>query len=382
MRVKIISSLADISPEAWKRLSSPHYPFHDYAFLSALEATASIGAASGWQLAYFALEDELGLKAVHPCYVKAHSYGEYIFDWEWARFYARNQLPYYPKLLSALPFTPASGPRLLLRSDAGVSERDMLIAAALDSARRSEMSSFHGLFLEEAEAKAFAAQGCLLRHSLQYHWHNAGYRDFQDYLDSFVGKRRRDITRERRRAQSHGLTIRQLTGAELSPELAAGMEELYRSTIDKKESFAYLQPGFFAEVFAKMSESILLVAAFEGETLVAAALNFWKGEKLYGRYWGTFHPYTDLHFELCYYQTLDFAIAKKMRIFEAGAQGEHKIQRGFLPQVVLSAHEIFDARLRAPIAAYIEAEKKQLAEAIAALQSLNPFQQATSSLGK
>lgn len=373
MHVKVYTSLTAIGPAAWDRLQSPHYPFNDYRFLSALEESESIGAASGWQLAYFALEDEQGIRAVHPSYVKAHSYGEYIFDWEWARFYTQNRVPYYPKLTSALPFTPASGPRFLCRLDAEGNDRAVLLEAALATARRSEMSSYHALFLEEPEAELFVDHGCLLRHSLQYHWQNAGYRDFQDYLERFIGKRRRDIVRERRRAQSHGLSIQQLTGSALTPGLAASMEELYLSTIDKKDSFAYLRPGFFERLFAQLSANILLVGAFKGETLVAASLNLFKGEKLYGRYWGAVEPYPDLHFELCYYQTLDFAIVRNMRIFEAGAQGEHKIQRGFLPKIILSAHEIFDPRFRPALEAYVEAEKQHVAEAIQSLQSMNPF---------
>ncbi len=375
MHVKILSSVEAIGRPSWEALRSPDYPFHHYAFLQALEKTGSVGPESGWQLAYLVLEDAEGVRAVHPSYVKAHSYGEYIFDWEWARFYSQNQRAYYPKLLSATPFTPATGTRLLLRADAETSDKELLIATALQTARNSNMSSYHALFLEEDEAKLYQEQGCMIRHSLQYHWRNGGYRDFNDYLEGFVGKRRRDIVRERKRAQSQGLDIRHLSGAELSEALAERMEELYLATIDKKESFAYLQPGFFKEIFASMGDSVLLVGAFAGETMVAAALNFFQGEKLYGRYWGAQEHYPDLHFELCYYQTLDFAIARKIKIFEAGAQGEHKIQRGFLPKIILSAHEIFDPRFRPAIAAYVEAEKQKLSEAIDSLGGLNPFRE-------
>ncbi len=374
MRVTLIPSIRSLDPGLWKRFESPDYPFLDYEFLLALEETESIGLASGWQMAFLALESAEGLCAIHPSYVKSNSYGEYIFDWDWARFYSENQTPYYPKLLSALPFTPATGPRLLL-SDAtdALARRHTLVASALNLAQSSGMSSYHALFLEPDEASIFEARGCTLRHSLQYHWHNKQYRDFSDYLDSFLGKRRRDILRERRHVREQGLVIERLTGKDLKPELGQVMEDLYRTTIDKKEAIAYLQPGFFQKIFSSMSDRILLVTAKDEGRIVAASLNLFKGEKLYGRYWGALQHYPDLHFELCYYQTLEFAMERGLKVFEAGAQGEHKIQRGFLPKIILSAHKILDPRFEDPIARYIEAEKQHFRQAIASLQSQSPF---------
>ncbi len=374
MQVKMISSLRSLDPKLWKAFESPDYPFLDYEFLVALEETQSIGLQSGWQTAYIALEDAEGLCAIHPTYVKSNSYGEYIFDWDWARFYAQNKTPYYPKLLSSIPFTPATGPRLLLRdTQDSLARQHTLVSSVLSLAKSSGMSSYHALFLEAPEAAIFEAQGCILRHSLQYHWHNQSYRDFADYLDSFIGKRRRDILRERRHVAEQGLEIQRLTGDELRPELGQIMEELYLSTIDKKEAIAYLQPGFFQTIFASMSDRILLVTAKDQGRVVAASLNLFKGQKLYGRYWGAIQHYPDLHFELCYYQTLEFAIERGLTLFEAGAQGEHKIQRGFLPKTILSAHHILDPRFAEPITRYIESEKEHVHGVMGALQKQNPF---------
>lgn len=371
--MRLYTSIAEIGRDRWALVESAHYPFNDYCFLHALEESLSISSGSGWRPLYFSIEDQHGLKAAHPAFVKSNSNGEYIFDWDWARFYQQNQVAYYPKLLSAIPFTPATGPRLLVRDSTDQSAKTDLLVAALDLAKRSGMSSYHALFLEPNEGELFRSQSCLQRHSIQFHWTNRSYRDFADFLEGFQSKRRRDIQRERRRVKDQGLHIERLSGTQLTPDLAAIMEELYLTTIDKKESTPYLQSGFFRIIFESMAESILLVVARDQGKIVAAALNFFKGVKLYGRYWGAYQHYPDLHFELCYYQTLEFAIEKGLSTFEAGAQGQHKIQRGFLPTVTLSAHQIFDPRFYDPIAQYIADEKVQVREAITTLERQSPF---------
>ncbi len=374
MQLKAYSSIRDIGPEAWRALECKTYPFHDYSFHEALEMTGSIGGESGWQPLYLTLHDEKGLAGAHVVYVKKHSYGEYIFDWDWARFYAQQGVPYYPKLVSALPFTPATGPRLLTRAgEPAATLGPALVQAALDVAAKMRMSSFHALFLDPSEVGIFTGSGVVERHSLQYHWHNQGYSTFDNYLEGFVGKRRRDIVRERRRAQGHGLVIERLSGSQLRAEHGEAMEELYLSTAEKKEAIPYLQAGFFRRVFETMADRILFVTARAGDRIIAGSLNFMKGDHLYGRYWGALASYPDLHFELCYYQTLDFAIEHKLSLFEAGAQGEHKIQRGFLPQVIRSAHRIFDPRLRPAIEHYIGEEQRVMAQAMEELGRQNPF---------
>ncbi len=378
MNIRILKSVKEIGASAWRRLESPDFPFNDFEFLAALEDSGSVGAGTGWQPVYLVAEEtpiaggSEAIAGVLYAFVKQHSYGEYIFDWQWANFYQAQGLPYYPKLLTAVPFTPATGPRLLVAPGADRARVfATLLKAALSISLRSGMSSYHALFIEEEDVPYFEAEGLAIRHSLQYHWRNKDYRDFQDFLDSLIGKRRRDIIRERQRAQSHGLDIQCLHGVELQAEHATIMEALYQTTTDKKNAIAYLQPGFFQQLFRTMAPSIVLVLASKAGRPIAAALNLSKGQKLYGRYWGSFEPHVDLHFELCYYQTIEYALRNGIDIFEAGAQGEHKIQRGFLPAITRSAHKIFDPRLGPPIEAFIQDER--LAIDAALKETSSPF---------
>lgn len=373
MTIIPIESCQEIGQAAWRSLEAPDFPFSDFEFVDALEQSESIGKESGWRSLHLALQDQHGAKGLLLNFLKYHSYGEYIFDWEWARFYQRYGRDYYPKLLSALPFTPATGPRILLRNDAGEEVRDALIQAQRELGDRSNLSSCHALFITESEAKAFARCNYAIRHSLQYHWINRGFRDFPDYLDAFVGKRRRDISRERQRAASHGLRLEYLSGSDLKESHADAMYRLYQDTTERKGAIPYLKADFFQRVFATMSDRILLTAAFAGQEITAAALNFKKGETIFGRYWGSFGDYRDLHFELCYYMPIEYALAKGFRLFEAGAQGEHKIQRGFLPAVTLSAHHIREEAFRSAIEQYIEDEKSSITMIREELREKGPF---------
>lgn len=373
---RLIKSLTALDSRVLDALAHPDYPFTDKEFLLALEESGSVDESSGWQSAHLAAVDEdervVGLLLG---YAKTHSYGEYVFDWEWARFFHTHGVEYYPKFTSALPFTPAAGPRILLAPGTDRDRiRKALITAAVELARHSDLSSCHALFLTRDDLAAFTAEGFTERHSYQYHWTNQGYRNFQDFVETFVSKRRRDVLRERRRAQEHGLTLSCLTGKDLTAEHAQAMEQLYLLTAAKKNAIPYLRPGFFARLFATMSDRILLNAAFQADgEMVAGALNFFKGNHLYGRYWGSTDRFQDLHFELCYYQTIDFAIARSLHRFEAGAQGEHKIQRGFLPSLTYSAHLIFDSRFSPPIERYIREERDAVHAQMAELMSHSPF---------
>ncbi|MBC7532194.1 MAG: GNAT family N-acetyltransferase [Oligoflexus sp.] len=373
MNIRLMKSLREIGLDAWRTLESADFPFNDFEFFAALEDSGCVGKGSGWQAIYMLAENDVG-KALGVLYafVKQHSYGEYIFDWEWANFYQAHGVEYYPKLLTAVPFTPATGPRVLVAKGEHQDEvRSHLIKAAIEISRNSGLSSYHALFIEEEEVPAFEAEGLAIRHSTQYHWRNRNYRDFQDFLDSLVGKRRRDIVRERNRAQSHGLLIECLSGSQLKPEHAKIMESLYQTTTDKKNAIAYLQGGFFERVFETMADRIVLVMASRDGEAVAAALNFQKGKKLYGRYWGSYAQFQDLHFELCYYQTIDYALRNGIEVFEAGAQGEHKVQRGFLPSLTYSAHKIFDPRFAEPIKNFVRDERLAIDAAMKEMSS--PF---------
>ena len=376
MRVERLSSIEhgdDLA--AWRALEPPDFPFFDYEFLRALERSGSIGGGSGWSPVYLVCKDDLGgVLGALPLYLKTHSYGEYIFDWEWAHAYRQHGLPYYPKLVAAVPFTPATGPKLLVRPDA---DRAAVTRALLAAARRlgeeQRVSSSHALFLPEEELDEFIEHGFAVRHSVQFHWRNRGYGAFSDYLDAMMSKRRRQVARERR--QLEGVEIERLTGSELCPEHAATMYRFYLSTSDRKWGSPYLTGAFFAEVFRTMGDRILLILARDRGTgrPIAGALNFFKGRTLYGRYWGTTEERRNLHFELCYYQAIEFAIERRLALFEAGAQGEHKLARGFLPSLTYSAHAIHHPDFRRAIEDYINVEKKILAEDMVDYAQHDPY---------
>jgi uncharacterized protein len=379
VRVEPVFSIEQVDERAWRGLEPPNFPFFDYEFLRALERSGSVGDASGWAPTYLVCKDGERLLGALPLYLKTDSYGEYIFDWEWARAYREYGLSYYPKLVAAVPFTPATGPKLLVRRDAGEAERAAVSRALLEAARDLGddlgVSSSHALFLPEDELEAYSQRGFAVRHSLQFHWRNRGYDAFPDYLEALVSKRRRQVARERRQLEGEGLEIERLTGEALGEEHAAIMHRFYLGTFDRKWGFPYLTGPFFREVFRTMKDRTLLVLARDGLTgrPVAGALNFFKGEALFGRYWGAAEERRNLHFELCYYQAIEFAIERRLGLFEAGAQGEHKLARGFLPTLTYSAHEIRHPGMGRAIGRYIEDEKRYVAGAMAEYGLHDPY---------
>ena len=379
MRVEPVFSIEQVDERAWRGLEPPNFPFFDYEFLRALERSGSVGDTSGWAPTYLVCKDGERLLGALPLYLKTDSYGEYIFDWEWARAYREYGLSYYPKLVAAAPFTPATGPKLLVRRDAGEAERAAVSRALLEAARDLGddlgVSSSHALFLPEDELEAYSQRGFAVRHSLQFHWRNRGYDAFPDYLEALVSKRRRQVARERRQLEGEGLEIERLTGEALGEEHAAIMHRFYLGTFDRKWGFPYLTGPFFREVFRTMKDRTLLVLARDGLTgrPVAGALNFFKGEALFGRYWGAAEERRNLHFELCYYQAIEFAIERRLGLFEAGAQGEHKLARGFLPTLTYSAHEIRHPGMGRAIGRYIEDEKRYVAGAMAEYGLHDPY---------
>ena len=379
MRVELLPGIEGVDEAAWRALEPPDFPFFDLEFLRALERSGSIGEASGWSPVYLVCRDGESLLGALCLYLKTDSYGEYVFDWEWARAYQQHGLPYYPKLVAAVPYTPATGPKLLSRHDLGEAERSAVTRALLDAAQRlgdrSNVSSSHALFLTEKERDEFAGRGFAVRHSLQFHWRNRGYDAFSDYLDALEGKRRRQVARERRQLGGEGLEIERLTGEALTPAHADVMYRFYLATFDRKWGFPYLTEAFFGEVFRTMRDRVLFVLARDELTgrPVAGALNFFKGRTLFGRYWGASEERRNLHFELCYYQAIEFAVERRMELFEAGAQGEHKLARGFLPTLTYSAHEIRHPGFRHAIERYIEEEREMLAGTLAAYASHDPY---------
>lgn len=374
LRVERISSIGEVGKAAWRDVEPPDFPFFDFEFLHALERSRSVGRGSGWHPAYLICSDAAGIAGALCTYLKTDSYGEYIFDWEWAMAYREHGLAYYPKLTAAVPFTPATGPKILLRPDA---DRDAVTRALLDAAKKlgdeRRVSSTHALFVPEPEVEEFVRRGFAVRHSLQFHWHNRGYSSFDDYLAALVSKRRRQISRERRQLDGD-LRIERLTGDDLKPHHADTMYRLYLSTSDRKWGVPYLRDGFFEEVFQTMADRTLLVLAHDGSgEPVAGALNFFKGDALFGRYWGCFEDRRNLHFELCYYQEIEFAIERGMRLFEAGAQGHHKHARGFTPSITYSAHEIRHPAFRDAIDRFLEQERELVEDTVAEYDLHDPY---------
>ncbi|HCW49237.1 MAG TPA: GNAT family N-acetyltransferase [Brevundimonas sp.] len=374
--LQVHDGIAAIGRDAWDACAAPTGdPFVSYDFLDACEASGSAVPSEGWAARHLSLHDEdAAVIGVMPLYLKGHSQGEYVFDHSWADAYQRAGGRYYPKLLGAVPFTPATGPRFLNAPGTDAATvREALLQGALTLTQRLGVSSLHVNFPLEAEWRAMTEAGLLPRRDIQFIWRNDGYQSFDDFLGALSSNRRKTIRRERREAQA-GLDIRVLTGAEITQAHWDAFFAFYMDTGDRKWGRPYLTRDFFARVGASMADRIALVMAFEDETPVAGALNFIGRDALYGRQWGTLVDRPFLHFELCYYQAIEFAIARGLSRVEAGAQGDHKIARGYLPSPVYSAHFIADPALRDPVARYLEQERPAVeAEMHAMTAELSPY---------
>jgi len=374
--LQVNDGIAAIGRDAWDACAAPTGdPFVSYDFLHACEASGSAVPSQGWGARHLSLHAGDGaVIGVMPLYLKGHSQGEYVFDHSWADAWQRAGGRYYPKLLGAVPFTPATGPRFLNAPGADAATvREALLQGALTLVERLGVSSLHVNFPTEAEWRAMAEAGLLPRRDIQFIWRNDGYQTFDDFLAALSSNRRKTIRRERREAQA-GLDIRVLTGAEITEAHWDAFFEFYMDTGDRKWGRPYLTRDFFARVGASMADRIALVMAFREGTPIAGALNFIGRDALYGRQWGALEEVPFLHFELCYYQAIDFAIARGLSRVEAGAQGEHKIARGYLPSPVYSAHWIADPALRDPVARYLDNERPAVeAEMEAMTADLSPY---------
>jgi uncharacterized protein len=373
--VKIVPRLADIPAAEWDACAGADNPFLSHAFLEALEASGSATSQTGWLPQHLALEDDDGkLMGAVPLYLKSHSYGEYVFDWGWASAYERAGGRYYPKLQCAVPFTPVTGPRLLLRPDAGSDAAATLIAAMLEMARRHKVSSLHITFPTEGEARHLAAAGFLQRMGQQFHWLNDGYKTFDDFLGALNSRKRKQIRRERRDALQGGMEIETLTGRAIRREHWDAFYRFYRATADRKWGDAYLTRGFFDLLGGRMAERVVLIMARKAGRYVAGALNLIGRDALYGRNWGCLGDFPFLHFEACYYRAIDFAIAHGLKRVEAGAQGQHKIQRGYLPVPTYSAHWIRDPGFARAVEDFVRRERLALEYEMGQLENeLSPF---------
>lgn len=377
-QITVHDGIADIGQAAWDACADPTGdPFASYAFLHACEASGSAVPRQGWAARHLALRaEDNSVLGVMPLYLKGHSQGEYVFDHSWAEAYERAGGRYYPKLLGAVPFTPATGPRFLSHPAADhATVRDALIEGALTLVERLGVSSLHVNFPTEPDWSAMNEAGLLPRRDIQYVWRNAGYAAFDDFLAALSSNRRKTIRRERRDAQT-GLDIRVLTGRDLSEEAWDAFFAFYMDTGSRKWGRPYLTRAFFSLVGETMAQRIALVMAYRDGTPIAGALNFIGRDALYGRQWGALEEVPFLHFELCYYQAIDFAISRGLSRVEAGAQGEHKIARGYLPSPVYSSHFIADPALRGPVARYLEGERPAVeAEMWAMTEQQSPYRQ-------
>jgi uncharacterized protein len=379
MQAELLNGMTDIPAAAWDALACPMPgrpmdPFTTHRFLLALDRSNSTGKGTGWQTRPLILRDANPVAAL-PLYVKSHSQGEYIFDHGWAQALERAGGRYYPKLQAAVPFTPATGPRFLCDPKL----RETLLEAAIGLTEQNQLSSLHITFCSEDEAQDLAGKhGLLHRVTQQFHWENRNYVDFDAFLADLSSRKRKMIRKERETAHASGLAIHALTGEQIEPSHWDAFWQFYQDTGSRKWGTPYLTRAFFDEIQATMRDDVLLVLAFDGNRAVAGALNFIGQDTLFGRYWGCIEDHPCLHFELCYYQAIDWAIAQGLARVEAGAQGEHKLARGYMPTPVHSLHYIADADFRDAVARYLTQERRAVDEEIEVLTTYGPFRRVLS----
>jgi len=396
LSVRVATSLKAVPAGAWNACANPlalqdalaapcppadgsgadrDNPFVSHEFLLALEESRCIGGRSGWSPAYLLVEEGNGqILAAAPSFLKSHSQGEYVFDHGWADAYERAGGRYYPKLQVAAPFTPATGPRLLVADTPGADEARVALIAGLEALRaQTQSSSVHVTFAQEPDVAALKRAGYLERNDLQFHWRNEGFRSYDDFLATLASRKRKALKRERREALSAGITVEALSGRELTEAVWDDFYGFYQDTGSRKWGRPYLNREFFSRVGEAMGERIVLMMARRAGRYIAGAINFRGANTLYGRNWGCIEDHPFLHFEVCYHQAIDYAIAHGLSRVEAGAQGEHKLARGYRPVITRSLHHIADPGLSRPVAAYLAQERAQIADARTALEAEGPF---------
>ncbi len=375
MEIAVLDNLLAVDRQAWNRLVVGNNPFLRHEFLSALESHNCVSKESGWEPQHIVIyDDNKQLVGAIPLYIKHHSHGEFVFDWSWAEAYRRNQMAYYPKLVSAIPYTPMTGQRLLIATD--TDETDIsrrLVEASIELAKQRNCSSVHWLFPSLAQKALLKKAGLIIRQGCQYHWHNDKYQNFDHYLSYFSSRKRKNVLKERRQIKQAGISFRQLRGDEISSDEWHLFYKYYREIYDRKWGFPSLTLGFFEEISRTIPEQILLVLAYQNDKCIATALNLRSDDILYGRHWGCSVQIPGLHFETCYYQGLDYCIQHSLNRFEPGAQGEHKIARGFLPTATWSAHWIADRQFREAIDRYTRVEAGEMDKMMQQLKSHSPF---------
>lgn len=379
--ITVKDSASAIPAETWNACANPeastYNPFVSYEFITALEKSGSVCPQTGWVPRHLFLSDETDpdrITGILPAYLKSHSYGEYVFDHAWADAYHRTGRSYYPKLQCSIPFTPATGPRLLVAPcSENMHHHKLLTAGAVELVQKLNLSSFHCTFLSENEANAMKDMGLLLRTGQQFHWFNDNYDSFDAFLQTLSSRKRKTIRKERREAVAHEITIKWLTGSNLQETHWDHFYEFYLDTSSRKWGQAYLNRTFFSLINEALQNRILLILCYRQDKVIAGALNFIGGDTLYGRNWGAIEDHKFLHFEACYYQAIDFAIEHGLSRVEAGAQGAHKIARGYVPTTTYSTHYIADADMRRAIAYYLQDERDYVELEKASLSEHLPF---------
>jgi hypothetical protein len=374
IQTRFIDSIDAIPAREWNALIPDDNPFIDHAFLAALEHHGAASKANGWQPHHLIATDNGRLCGALPLYIKDHSFGEFVFDWAWANAYAQAGIPYYPKLIAAIPYTPVSGARLL--SDDSRQQQDiitLLIETTQAFAAQTGLSSLHYLFINSHDKQRLDQQRLLPRYGCQFHWFNRGYTHFDDFLAALSSRHRKKIQRERRRVIEQGISITTVPGDEVSSEQWAFFHQCYQATFDKKANYAPLTAGFFQEIGQQLGPRVLLMIASQDDRPVASALFLRSNNTLFGRYWGSLNDIDCLHFELCYYQAIDYCIEHGLQRCEAGAQGEHKIGRGFTPTSTHSAHWIAHPEFRIIIERFVRHEKQGVIQYMQDMQRHLPY---------
>ena len=377
MEVKLINSISDVKADCWNKLTGFKYPFLRHEFLWALEQSGAVSEHTGWIPQHLLIYSEDQLIALMPLYLKFHSRGEYVFDHEWAHAYERNGFAYYPKWVTSIPFTPCQGSRIVIRE--GFNEQDILqhiFSFLKEKSDHYHTSSWHCLFPVAQQAEMLSSLGLSIRNAIQYHWFNRGYRDFSDYLETFTARSRKKIKRERRRVLEQGIELLHLPGPEISEAQWQVFFQFYNMTYLKRGMQAYLNIDFFMQIAATMADCIIMIFAIKNNRYVGAALSFVGDDTLYGRYWGCQEEYQSLHFETCYYQGLDYCIKNGLQHFDSGAQGEHKIARGFEPVTTCSAHWIKDPRFAEAIDRFLGSETERIMDYKQYTETMLPFKRA------
>lgn len=376
MKISFVNKIQDIGKQRWNHLTGTENPFLRYEFLSALETHHCVGEEQGWIPQHVLVENTHNnqILAVMPLYLKYNSYGELVFDWSWADAYHQVGRQYYPKLVSAIPYTPVTSPRLFVAPDQDESLiKSEIIRALKQVAQNNELSSIHCLFPPKASCDDFEKQGFVSRLGCQFHWHNHNYASFDDFLADFASRKRKNIKKERKKCLDNNVTFEILTGSDIAPELWPTIYHFYQKTFIEKGGYASFTQAFFEEISQTMGDQLLVVLAVHKGKYVASAISYQNRHALYGRHWGCSEHFDSLHFETCYYQGIDYAIKHKLQLFEPGAQGEHKVSRGFVPTETWSTHWIKDEDFRTAIYQFVAREKEYMQQYIAELTEHLPF---------